>query len=81
MAMSIISVRVNDEEKAVLEDAARFYKCSMSSMIKRLTFEKLEDEYDMKVAEEYVRRRDNGTAKTRPIQDLCKEVGIDWDSL
>ena len=46
MNMSIISLQVNDEEKAVLEDAAKFYKCSISTVIKRLTFEKLEDEYD-----------------------------------
>ena len=79
--MSIISLRVNDEEKEVLENAAKFYRCSMSALIKRLTFEKLEDEYDMKVAEEYIKEKEAGTLETRPIQELCKEVGIDWDSL
>ena len=34
--MSIISLRVSDEEKAVLEDAARVYNCNMSALIKRL---------------------------------------------
>lgn len=79
--MSIISLRVNDEEKAVLEDAARFYKCSMSTLVKRLALEKLEDEYDMRVVEDYVKQRDSGALKTRPISEVCKEVGIDWDSL
>ena len=79
--MSIISLRVNDEEKAVLEDAARFYKCSMSTLVKRLALEKLEDEYDMKAAEAYMRKRDSGALKTRPISEVCKEVGIDWDFL
>ena len=79
--MSIISLRVNDEEKAVLEDAARFYKCSMSTLVKRLALEKLEDEYDMKAAEDYMRKRDSGALKTRPISEVCKEVGIDWDFL
>ncbi len=79
--MSIISLRVNDEEKAVLEDAARFYKCSMSTLVKRLALEKLEDEYDMKAAEDYMRKRDSGALKTRPISEVCKKVGIDWDFL
>ena len=79
--MSIISLRVNDEEKAVLEDAARFYKCSMSTLVKRLALEKLEDEYDMKAAEDYMRKRDSGALKTRPISEVSKKVGIDWDFL
>ena len=79
--MSVISIRMNEEEKQVLEDAARFYRCNLSTLIKRLTFEKLEDEYDMKVAEEYMQAKVAGTLETRPIQELCKDVGIDWDSL
>ena len=79
--MSVISIRMNDEEKQVLEEAARFYHCNLSTLIKRLTFEKLEDEYDMKVAEEYIKEKEAGTLETRPVQELCKETGIDWDSL
>ena len=58
--MSIISFRVSDEEKAVLEDAARVYNCKMSVLIKKLTFEKLEDEYDMKVSEDYLAQKKAG---------------------
>ena len=51
--MSIISVRVNDDEMAILKEASKLYDCGMSSMIKRLTFEKLEDEFDMKIISAY----------------------------
>lgn len=79
--MGIISVRLNAEEQAALDDAAKFYRCSISTLLKRFAFEKLEDEYGITVAKEYLEEKENGTLKTRPIQELCKEVGIDWDSL
>ena len=81
MNMSIISLQVNDEEKAVLEDAAKFYKCSISTVIKRLTFEKLEDEYDMKVAGDYLKNKEAGTLKLTGFDDLLNECGIDKASL
>ena len=88
--MSIISLRVSDEEKAVLEDAAKFYKCNMSTLIKkcnmstlikRLTFEKLEDEYDMKVSEDYLKQKKAGTLSLSSFDDLMKECGIDKETL
>lgn len=79
--MSIISLRVNDEEKAVLEDAAKFYRCNISTLIKRLTFEKLEDEYDMKVAGDYLKNKEAGTLELTSFDDLLKECGIDKATL
>ena len=63
--MSVISVRLNDEEREVLENAARFYRCNLSTLIKRLTFEKLEDEYDMKAASDYLKERGWNTGTQR----------------
>ena len=79
--MSVISIRMNDEEKQVLEEAARFYHCNLSTLIKRLTFEKLEDEYDMKVAEEYIKEKEAGTLELTSFDDLLKECGIDKATL
>ena len=79
--MSVISVRLNDEEKQVLEDAARFYRCNLSTLMKRLTFEKLEDEYDMKVASEYLKEKEAGTLELTSLDDLLKECGIDKATL
>lgn len=79
--MSIISFRVSDEEKAVLEDAARVYNCKMSVLIKKLTFEKLEDEYDMKVSEDYLAQKKSGTLRLGSFDDLMKECGINRETL
>lgn len=78
--MSIISLRVSDEEKAVLEDAARVYNCNMSALIKRLTFEKLEDEYAMKVSEDYLAQKKSGTLRLSSFDDLMKECGINKET-
>ncbi len=40
---AIISVRVSDSEQELLNKAAAIYGCGVSSLMKRLVFEKLED--------------------------------------
>ena len=72
----VISVRVSKEEEKILKNAAQFYDCAISSLLKRFTFEKLEDEYDMRVIEEYEKEKLNGTLKTRPIDELWSELEI-----
>lgn len=74
--MSVISLRVNNDEKAILEAACKIYGCGMSSMIKQLVFEKIEDEYDLRVINEYETSKCSGDVETRPIEELWKEVGL-----
>lgn len=74
--MSVISLRVNNDEKAILEEACKIYGCGMSSMIKHLLFEKIEDEYDLRVINEYEEAKSNDSIKTRPIEELWKEIGL-----
>ena len=49
--MGIISIRVNEEEKKLLEQASKLYGSGISSLVKQIVFEKLEDEYDLALAE------------------------------
>ena len=74
--MSIVSVRVNDDEMKVLNEFSKLYGCGVSSMIKRIVFERLEDEYYLKAFEEYEKEKANGTLKTYPISDLWKESDL-----
>ena len=50
---SVISVRINEKESEILNQAAAIYGCAVSSLLKRLALEKLEDEYAQKL-------KDNG---------------------
>jgi hypothetical protein len=43
---SVVSVRMNDSEAEILNNAAAFYGCAVSSLLKKLAIEKLEDEDD-----------------------------------
>lgn len=41
--MGIVSVRVNDDEMKILNEFSKLYGCGVSSLIKRIVFEKLEE--------------------------------------
>lgn len=73
--MSIISLRLNDEEKKTLEKASKVYGIGVSSMIKKLVFEALEDEYDLQMIADYEKKKEAGTLCVRPIEELWKETG------
>ena len=79
--MSMISFRVTDEERDELNEACKMYGGSLSNMIKTILFERLHDDYDIKLALDFERKLVNGEVKTRNIRELAKEVGIDYDSL
>ena len=74
--MSVVSVRFDDEEMKVLNDFAKLYDCGISSLIKQIVFQRLEDEYDLKIFAEYEKDKKNGNLKTRPIDDLWKELDL-----
>ena len=73
---TVISVRVSDAEQELLNKASSVYGCGVSSLMKRLVFEKLEDEYDLKMIEEYERKKEEGTLKTRPASELWAELSL-----
>ena len=73
---AIISVRVSDAEQELLNKAASIYGCGVSSLMKRLVFEKLEDEYDLHMIEDYENKKKDGTLKTRPASELWAELGL-----
>ena len=45
------SIRMTDEEKALAESYAKMHSLSLGEAFKRALFEKIEDEYDLAVAE------------------------------
>lgn len=73
---AIISVRVSDSEQELLNKVSAVYGCGVSSLLKRLAFEKLEEEYDLHMVEEYEHKKENGTLKTRPASDFWAELEL-----
>lgn len=50
---SIVSVRINKGEEEILNQAAALYGCGVSSLLKRLALEMLEDDFDLSVVKAY----------------------------
>ena len=73
---SVISVRINEKEAEILNQAAAIYGCAVSSLLKRLALEKLEDEYDMQVIKKYEEERRKGKVKIYPIKELFEELDV-----
>ena len=71
-----ITIRVDDIEEKVLNQAAAVHGIGKSSRVKKLAFERLEDEYDLSVFEEYEKRTAHGTLKPRPADELWAELGL-----
>ena len=71
-----ITIRVNDIEEKILDQVADVYGLGKSSLIKQLAFEKLEDEYDLKLIEEYEKKKAVGKLKTKPVDELWKDLEL-----
>lgn len=71
----VVSIRMTSEEKRLADAYAKLNGVSLSEAIKRAYFEKIEDEYDIALAEESLREyRKN--PKTYSIDELLEELGI-----
>ena len=70
------SIRMTEEEKALATSYAKLHSLSLGEAFKKALFEKIEDEYDLKVAElaydEYVK----SGKKSRPIEELFKDLDV-----
>ncbi len=70
------SIRLTAEEKALAESYAKLHSMSLGEAFKTALFEKIEDEYDIAVAEEAYDEYIKDGKKSRPISELWKELDI-----
>ncbi len=75
--MSVISLRLNEKEEKLLKEVSDFEGVGISSYIKKIIFEKLEDEYDIKLADKAYKNYIDSGMKTTSFDDLVKELGFD----
>ena len=74
---STVTIRLNEKEKQIFEEYSKVYKGGISTMIKQLALEKLQDEYDLAVVAEFERGMKDGSVTIRPYEDLLKETGLE----
>ena len=70
------SIRMNDEEKALAESYAKLHAMSLGEAFKRALFERIEEEYDISLADEVYQEYKNTGFKSRPIEELWKALNL-----
>lgn len=73
---SVISVRVNEREAELFRRAAFLHGCGVSSLLKKLALEKLEDDYDWQIIKEYEQSKRDGTLELIPANEFFEELGL-----
>lgn len=68
------SIRLTAEEKSLAESYAKLHDISVGEAFKKALFEKIEDEYDTKIANEAYQEYVDSGFKSKPISELWKEV-------
>lgn len=62
--MGTITVRLNEDEEKVFNEYAKLYDMPLSTLFKKTLKEKIEDDTDMKIIEEYDEQIKNGTLES-----------------
>lgn len=68
------SIRLTADEKALAESYARVHAISMGEAFKRALFERIEDEYDIKVTDDAYREYVASGCKSTPAEDFWREL-------
>lgn len=70
------SIRLTEQEKLIADSYAKMHSLSLGEAFKKALFERIEDEYDIAVAEEAHAEYVSSGKKSRPISDLWKELDL-----
>lgn len=70
------SIRLTEEEKSLADSYAKLNSMSLGEAFKKALFEKIEDEYDIKVGEEAYKEYVDSGKKSRLFSELKKELGL-----
>lgn len=71
------SIRLTEEEKKLATSYAKLNSMSLGEAFKKALFEKIEDEYDVMVAEEAYEEYIKSGKKSRPFSEFEKELTED----
>lgn len=72
--MAMISIRLTDEEERAFKAFAKSKDLNLSALIRQTLTEKIEDEYDMKIYQEYLANKEYKEA--RPLKEIIEELGL-----
>ena len=73
----VLSIRLTEDEKRLAESYAASHSCSVAEAFRSALFEKIEDEYDVAVAESAYTEYVGGGYRSTPVKDFWRELDAD----
>ena len=70
------SIRLTEDERMLADSYAKLHSISLAEAFKSALFEKIEDEYDVAVAEDAYKEYERDGKKSRPVSELWEELGL-----
>lgn len=70
------SIRLTPEEKILAESYAKLHSLSLGEAFKKALFERIEDEFDISLAQEAYAEYVKDGKKSRPISELWQELNL-----
>lgn len=70
----VFSIRLTEDERMLAESYAKIHSYSLSEAFKRALFEKIEDEYDIAVAESAYKEYVDSGHKPASVEDFWREL-------
>ena len=71
-----LSIKLTKEERQLAESYAKIHAVSVEEAFKKALFEKIEDEYDIAVANQSYNEYIKSGKKSTPIDELWKELEL-----
>ena len=68
------SIRLTEEERKLAESYAKIHALSLGEAFKKALFERIEDEYDIVIADEAYQEYLDSGCKTTPVEDFWREL-------
>ena len=69
----IISIDFTDDERRIAEEYAKLHNANLSDLIKDAFFEKIEDEYDVKLSDQVMK---DSSKDTYSLDEMKKLLGL-----
>ena len=72
----VVSIRMTEQEKKLADAYAKLSGVSLSEAIKRAYFDKIEEEYDIVLADAALKRYEAGEEKVYSHEEIMKMFGL-----
>ena len=70
------SIRLNEDERQLVDSYAKLHSITVGEALKRALFDKIEEEYDIAIANEAYDDYVKSGKESKPIDDLWKDLNI-----